>query len=187
MNKLGLVVLAAVLLVPGYARADGGRFRDPDEQPFCESPDPCPDTDYIDFRKVTYGHGRNDRLLRHGIHTRERWKTRDMGGRHGVTIYLEIDVDGDRAAERMVRMRRKDGELWARMFRGKRFREKVGAELRVWRPNRRSIKVRFPLRLLGHDLERYRWSAGWHNRAVACTGSCHTDSAPHRGWYEHRL
>lgn len=187
MKKLVLIALASVLVLPGQSFADGGRFKDPDEQPFCESPDPCPDTDYIDFERVTFGHARRAGVLRHGIVTRERWKTKDMGGRHGVTIYLELDVDGDRAAERMVRMRRKDGELTARMFRGKHLRKRIGGDLRVWRPNRRSIKVRFPLRLLGEDLDRYRWSAGWYNRDVACAGSCHTDYAPHRGWFEHRL
>jgi hypothetical protein len=187
VKKLGSILVAAALLVPTQALADGGRFRDPDEQPFCETPDPCPDTDYIDFRKVTYGHGRSAGILRHGIVTRERWKTKDMGGPHGVTIYLELDVDGDRTAERMLRMRRKDGELRARMFRGKHLRKAIGGSLRVWRPNQRSIKVRFPLRLLGDDLDRYRWSAGWYNRNVGCAGSCHTDYAPHRGRFEHRL
>lgn len=187
MKKLGLVVLASLLVFPGHALADGGGFRDPDEQPFCESPGPCPDSDYIDFRRATYGHGRKAGVVRHGLHTREPWKTKDMGGPHGVTIYLELDVDGDRAAERMVRMRRKDGELWARMFRGKHHRKRIGGGLRVWRPNRRSIKVRFPLRLLGDDLDRYRWRAGWYNRELGCAGSCHSDYAPHRGWFEHRL
>ncbi len=181
------MVLAAAMLAPGTAGADGGRFRDADEQPFCESPDPCPDTDYIDFDRVTFGHGPKARVLQHGIRTRERWKTKDMGGRHGVTIYLELDVDGDRASERLLRMRRKDGELWARMFRGKDYRKEIGPALRVWRPDRRSIKVRFPLRLLGDGVDRYRWRAGWTQRGVACPGSCHTDFAPRRGWFEHRL
>jgi hypothetical protein len=104
-----------------------------------------------------------------------------------VTIHISFDTDGDRRAERAVKMRRKDGELWAHVFRGKHLRKKVGDPLRVWRPNRRSIKVELPVRLLGDDLDRYRWRAGWGNRALACAGSCHTDYAPHRGWFEHRL
>lgn len=186
MRKLALVLLASILLVPGSAWADGGRFRDPDEQPFCESPDPCPDRDYIDFDKATYGHGKG-RSVRHGVHTRERWKTKDMGGRHGVTIYFHFDTDDDRRVERMVRMRRKDGELWAQTFRGKYLRKRVGEPLRVWRPDRRSIKVRIPLRVLGDDLDGYRWLAGWYNRDTFCPGSCHSDWAPHDGWFVHRL
>lgn len=181
------LVVAGALLVPGPAGADRGRFRDRDEKPFCESPDPCPDTDYIDFDRLSFGHGPKARVLQHGIHTRERWKTKDLGGRHGVTIYIAFDNDGDRASERLLRMRRLKGELWARMFRGKGYRKEVGPPLRVWRPDRYSIKVRFPLRLLGDEVDTYRWRAGWSQRRVACTGSCHSDFAPQRGWFEHRL
>lgn len=187
MRRLAIVVVAASLAVPGSAWADGGRFRDPDEQPFCETSDPCPDDDYIDFDKVTYGHGPTERVLRHGVHTRKGWKTKDMGGAHGVTIYFVFDTDGDPEGERTLRMRRKDGELRGRMFRGKHLSKKVGGRLHVWRPDRRSIKVRFPVRLLGEDVDSYRWRAGWYQRGVACPGSCHTDSAPHNGWFEHNL
>lgn len=187
MRRLALVVLASSLLVPGSAWADGGRFRDPDEQPFCESPDPCPDTDYIDFDRVTFGHGRTHRELRHGLHTRERWKTRDMGGRHGVTIYFDFDTNDNRSPDRRLRVRRKHGELLAQMYRGKYFRKKLGGPLRVWRPDRRSIKIRFPVRLLGKGLEDYGWQAGWYNRRLNCPGSCHSDYAPRRGWFEHTL
>lgn len=187
MRKLALVALAALLLAPGLAQADGGRFRDPDEQPFCEGPGSCTDTDYLDFSRATFGHGRTARVLQHGLKTRERWKTKDMGGRHGVTISFDFDTDGDRGVERRLRVRRKNGELRARMFRGRYLRKRVGGDLGVWRPDRRSIKARFPRRLLGDDLDRYRWRAGWHQRGVACPGSCHTDYVPDRGWYEHRL
>ena len=187
MRTAVVTLVAALLALPAPAAADGGRFRDPDEKPFCESPDPCPDTDYIDFDRVSYGHGRTAGLLRHGVHTRERFKTKDMGGRHGVTIYFLFETDGDERGERMLRVRRKDGKLSGRMFRGKYFFKKVGGRVRVWRPDRRSLKVRFPLRLLGDDLERYRWSASWYNRRIACPGSCHSDYAPHNGWFTHRL
>lgn len=187
MRKLVVAALVSSLLVPGSAAADGGRFRDRDEKPFCENPDPCPDTDYIDFDRVSFGHGRTARVLQHGVHTRKRWKTKDMGGRHGVTISIAFDNDGDRSSERLLRMRRRDGELWARMFRGKGYRKQIGGPLQVWRPDRRSIKVRFPLRLLGSELDRYRWRVSWSNRRIGCAGSCHTDFAPQRGWFEHSL
>lgn len=187
MRRLASVMLCAALLVPGAAWADGDRFRDPDEQPFCESPDPCPDSDYIDFDRASHGHGPTDRVLQHGLHTRERWKTKDMGGRHGVTIYFDFDVNDNKSPDRRLRIRRKDGELLAQMYRGKYFRKKIGEPVRAWRPDRRSIKVRFRVRLLGDDVDGYRWRASWYNRALACPGSCHSDSAPHRGWFEHTL
>ena len=182
-----LLAIALVLCLPASAVADGGAFKDPDEQPFCESPDPCPDTDYMDFRRATFGHADRPRMLRHGIETRKRWKTRDLGGRHGVTIYFELNTDDDRRAERSLRVRRKKGELWARIFRGRYHRKRVRGPVRVWRPDRRSLKVRFHARLLGDDIDRYRWAVFWSNRDVYCPGSCHQDFAPHRGWYEHRL
>lgn len=187
MKAKGILAALALLVgAPAPAAADGGAFKDPDEKPFCEAPDPCPDTDYMDFRRVTFGHGDRPRVLRHGIETRKRWKTKELGGRNGVTIYFQLNTDDDARAERVLRVRRKDGELWGRVFRGKYYRKEVG-RAHVWRPDRRSLKVRFHRRLLGEGVARYRWSVHWSNRDTACPGSCHVDFAPHRGWYEHRL
>lgn len=183
MRRLVLFA-AAALLAPVPALADGATFRDGDEQPFCEEPGDCPDNDYMDFRRVTSGHGGG---LRHGLRTMKRWKTKELGGPHGVTIYVDFDVDGDRRVEREVRVRRKHGELQARMFRGRYLRKEVEGRLVAWRPDRRSLKVRFPAGLLGDDVESYRWRVFWAQRDLACTGSCHTDSAPDQGWYEHTL
>lgn len=187
MRKLGAFAVATLLLLPGTAAADGGAFRDPDEQPFCEGGDPCPDDDFMDFRRITFGHGRKAGTVRHGFETRKRWKTKWMGGRHGVTIYVEISTDDDPRVERQLRIRRKHGELWAAMFRGKHHRKRVPGAVRVWRPDRRSVKVRFATRLLGDGVEGYRWYAWWANRDLYCPGSCSSDRAPDRGRYEHRL
>lgn len=180
-----LLAIALVLCLPAPAGANGGGSRDPDEQPFCESGD-CPDTDYMDFRRASFGHA-DGRRLQHGIATRERWKTKELGGRHGVTIYFDFSTDDDARIERLLRVRRWNGELRGRMFRGKYHRKRVPGAIRVWRPDRRSVKVRFPARLLGDGVEQYGWRVHWSNRRVACAGSCHTDFAPNRGWYEHRL
>lgn len=186
VRKLAAVA-AAFLLTPVPAPADGGAFRDGDEQPFCESPGDCPDDDYIDFRRVTFGHGRRPALVRHGIRTMKRWKTKDLGGPHGVTFFFHLDTDGDRGVERALRVRRKNGHLWGGMFRGKHLRRHVRGRVEVWRPDRRSLEVRFPVRMLGDDVERYRWQVSWAQRQIGCPGSCHSDHAPGRGWYEHRL
>lgn len=187
IRKALLLALAVVLSIPAAAVADGGSFEDRDEQPFCEDPDPCPDTDYMDFRRLTFGHGDEAGVLRHGLETRKRWKTRELGGPHGVTFYVDFDTDGDRDVERRLRIRRKDGELWAGMFRGRRLRKSVPGHIRVWRPGPRGAKVRFAAGLLGDGVEEYRWRVHWANRNLACPGSCSTDFAPGKGWYEHRL
>lgn len=186
MRRLAAVA-TALLLAPVPALADGGAFRDGDEQPFCEAPGDCPDDDYMDFRRASFGHGRAERVVRHGVRTRKRWKTKELGGRYGVTVYLQVSNDDDRRVERSLRIRRKHGELWGGMFRGKYFRKKVDGRVRVWRPDRRSIKVAFPVRMLGDDVERYRWYVFWAKRDTYCPGSCHSDTAPDRGWYDHRL
>lgn len=187
MRKLGILAVAALLSFPAPAAADGGAFRDPDEQPFCEGGDPCPDGDFIDFRRLTFGHERPARALRHGIETRKRWKTKWLGGRHGVSIYIDFNTDDDRRMERGLEIRRKDGKLWAGMFRGRYHRKRVPGRVRVWRPDRRSVKVRFGKGLLRDELDGYRWTVWWANRDVVCPGSCSIDHAPNRGRYEHRL
>lgn len=185
MKKLAPLIVA-LLVSAAPALADGGAFRDGDEQPFCETGG-CGDSDYMDFRRLTFGHGRNESVVRHGVRTIERWKTKVLGGRHGVTIHVHLNTDDDWRAERSLRIRRKHGELWAGMFRGKYLRKRVAGRVRVWRPDRRSVKVRFDVRMLGDDLERYRWNVSWAQRDIACPGSCSTDTAPDRGWFEHRL
>ena len=187
MRKQAMLLALIVVLLPSSASADGATFRDPDEQPFCESTGPCPDTDYMDFRRLTQGHGRTPRVLRHGIRTLERWKTKRLGGRHGTTIAIDFNTDDDGGTERGIRIRRKDGELTARMFRGKYLRKPVDGRIAVWRPDRRSVKVRFHARVLGAGVDEYRWRVYWWDRGVGCTGSCSTDFAPGRGWFEHVL
>lgn len=182
-----LLVAAALVLPVVPAAADSGTFRDPEEQPFCESPDPCPDDDYMDFRRLTFGHGDSGRTLRHGFYTEKRWKTRRLGGRHGTTIDITFNTDRDQRGERSIEIRRKDGELQARMFRGRYLLKPIPGDIRVWRPDRRSVKVAFAPRLLGERVRRYRWYVVWYDRGLACPGSCGNDFAPNKGWYEHRL
>ena len=187
MKRAALLLVLALGLAPVPAAADGDAFRDPDEQPFCESPGPCPDGDYMDFRRVAHGHGKAPGTLRHGIETRLRWRTKTLGGRHGTTIAIDFDTDGDRGVERQLRIRRKAGELVARMLRGKFQDKEVPGRVEVWRPDHRSVKVRFRAGLLGADVAEYRWRAHWWDRGLACPGSCHTDYAPNKGWYGHEF
>lgn len=185
MKKLVLLLVVALVVPVAPAAADGGSFRDPEEEPFCEAGD-CPDNDYMDFRKVTHGHGNDGKSLRHGIYTARRWKTKRLGGRHGTSITIRFDTDGDRRPERRLEIRRKDGELWAGMFRGRNLLRPVPGNIRVWRPSRRSVKVAFDPALLDERV-RYRWYVDWSDRDIACAGSCHSDQAPQRGWFTHEL
>ena len=186
-RALLLAIALSLLVGPPSARGDTHTFRDGDEEPFCESPDPCPDTNFMDFRRVMVGHGKVRGTVRHGVRTHRRWRTRVLGGRYGVTIYLEINLEGGRRPEKMIRIRRKDGALWAQMFEGNWWLHRVPGSVGVWRPTRRSLKIAFDRDMLGEDVDRYGWSFSWGNRRTACPGSCHNDWAPDKGEYVHRL
>ena len=188
--KLLAAALGAVVLLPILpVAANEAAFRDGDEQPFCEGDPDCPDDNYMDFRRLSQGHGTEHRNIRHGIRTLKRWPTRDLGGPHGVSFLIGFDIDGDAGREREIRIRRKDGHLWAGMFKGRGFwkRTPVPGHIRVWRPTRFSVKVGFATDLLAEGLDKYRWSVSWGLRKAGCTGSCESDDAPNRGWYTHRL
>ncbi len=187
MKRTALILAVAFLLLPAQVRADGGSFRDPDEEPGCETKDPCDDSDYMDFRRVTFGHADASEQLRHGLETRRRWKTKRLGGRYGTTLAFDFNLDGDRRQERQLRIRRRDGQLRAGMFRGERWHKRVRGDVRVWRPDRRSVKVQFHVRLLRNGIASYRWRAVWWPRYAGCISTCGFDVAPGRGWFRHEL
>lgn len=187
MNRAVAVVVAALLMVPVHAHADQGSLRDPDEKPECEMQDPCDDTDYMDFRRVSFGHGETSHRIRHGLETRKPWKAKRLGGRFGTTLAFEFNLDGDRRPERQLRIRRREGKLRAAVFRGERWRKRVRGWVHVWRPDRRSARVEFDSRLLGEGVDSYRWRATWWQRYAGCIGSCGYDVAPRRGWVTHSL
>jgi hypothetical protein len=166
--------------------ADQQGFRDGDEQPFCESPGPCPDSDYMDFRWLTQGHGDDSRRLRQGVRTAERWRTGDLDGRHGTTFAFDFDTDEHGDVDLQLRVRRKDGRWRAYFYSGKYFGRHVPGKVNVWRPGRRSLKVGFSADVLGDAVGFYRWRVAEYQRGVGCAGSCHSDDAPDSGWYEHR-
>ena len=187
MKRFCFVLAVVSALSVGSATADEAIFRDRDEQPFCEGPGPCPDGDYMDFRRLTQGHGEQPRRVRHGLRTAERWRSRALEGRHGTTIVFEFETDRYGDADMQLRVRRKDGRWRAYLYEGKYFFRHVPGKVRVWRPGRRSLKVGFSADLLRDGIRRYRWTAWHYDRNLACPGSCHTDHAPDRGWYEHQV
>jgi hypothetical protein len=141
----------------------------------------------MDFRRLTFSHGDRPSRLRHGLFTYERWRTNALGGRYGTTLVVEFDTDRDRRVDRELRIRRKDGRLWAGMFQEQPyFDDLVSEQVRVWRPNRRGVKIAFQARLLGKGIRSYTWRVWWFDRGgLECPGSCGTDFAPKRGWFKH--
>ena len=187
MRSLALMIGLATVLSVTPAAADDKVFRDGDEHPFCESPEPCADTDDFDIRRLTQGHGDDADNLRHGIRMARPWSTKSLGGRNGVTIYIDFNLDDEGATDRLLRIRVKRGELWAGIFTGRFGGKRVAGMVRVWRPGRRSVKVGFSRDLLGQGNDDYRWRSSWGMRYTGCAGSCNDDHAPDRGWYLHRL
>ena len=187
MKRLSFLVALLMLISVAPTHADEAVFRDGDEQPFCESPGPCPDGDYMDFRRLTQGHGRQERRIRHGLRTAEPWPSRALDGRHGTTFAFDFDTDGYGDVDAQLRVRRKDGRWRAYLYKGKYFGRHIPGKVKVWRPGRRSLKVGFSADLLGDGIGRYRWRVDEYERNLTCPGSCHSDSAPDRGWYEHTV
>lgn len=167
-------VTVAVLLTAGVVSPAAAGYRRVRDVPDVEG--------RLDVRWAAHGHADDDRL-RHGIGTYGRWRDRAL---RSYRIRVDFNLDGDRAAERQLRVRYGKGRLRAAMFEGELFDSRVPGRVAVRRPNRRSLWVSFAPGMLKEDLERYRWRVLAYARGV-CPGSCPADAAPGRGWIRHRL
>lgn len=136
----------------------------------------------LDLRWAAHGHSGSDRL-RHGIGTYGRWRDRVL---RSYRVRVDFDVDGDRGAERQLRVRYAKGRLRAAMYEGELFDSRVPGRVTVRRPNRRSLWLAFAPGMLRKDLTRYRWRVLAYVHRT-CVESCPADSAPRRGWIRHRL
>ena len=143
--------------------------------------------DLMDFRRLRQSHGDAHRRVRHSIRTEKPWRASVLGGENGVTIKIEFNTDDDRAWERQIRIRRRDGRLRAHMWRANDDR-RLADKVRVWRPNRYSVSVAFSADALKDGVRAYGWRVSWTRRSNQPQPAIvYWDSAPGRGWYRHRL
>lgn len=167
--RLGLVAVAtlAVLVANGPVSADRTRVTDRNDVP---TP--------LDIVWVKHQHDRLEggrHRIRHTISMHEPWSGRRLFPRSCWNIAIDIDNPGRRIEfywEGRVKSRLDDREL------------------KTWRPDRRSVAVRVPPRLLTRGDGAYRW------RAVTLAtegGTCEggeegfVDLAPGERWIRHDL
>ncbi len=115
----------------------------------------------LDIKSVWHAHGPKLRLV-HGIRTYKPWRSRILRFEKNWLALTFDSADGYPRGNRFLWIkysRRRD--LTATMYRpGEHPNEKFIGEARVWRPNRRTVKVSFPRRFLRRrQIDRYWWSA----------------------------
>ena len=133
-------LMTALILMPGVpAKADIGGANDPQE-----------DFLFLDIAEISHRH--DGRALLHRVTTYEDWATDDLDNRS--KILFKFSFDDDSYDEREVRVDVEDGVLSAVMYSGA---NKRIAEVDVSRPDARSVRIRFPSRLLEPGIERYTW------------------------------
>lgn len=140
-------VAALLLLAAPSARGDAFTLSDPDDSP-----------GGLDISYVKHSHrtvqATGQRLLRHRLTTYEAWDTSVLA--RGSRIYFFFNIDADADYERRLTINvSEDGTLYAEMDNPSSGWTRGYA--RVWRPNRRSVAIEFPTRLLKRDLAKYRW------------------------------
>ena len=152
---LSLFVTGGLLLsfVSGAAHADSHRISDANDTP-----------GKLDIRYAAHGHGRGDTVL-HTIITYEGWDPSLLAGDDWVALGTDtysgnkgfrrgdrfVLVTYDQDKERLVANIYKPGDHVTEHF--------IGTG-RAWKPNRRVLKVRVPIRFLGgRDPRKYEWLA----------------------------
>ncbi|MDQ4025055.1 MAG: hypothetical protein M3217_06150 [Actinomycetota bacterium] len=153
-RRIAFVLLAALLLpaaVVPAVQADGRGLVDGDDI-----------REGLDIARVSHGHRASSdgaRLLVHSIRLYRAWPVKRLQDQ-AFTV-LNFDLRGRRGEdpERRVQILSEDGKLVARMFdmtaEPPAHLGRVGLRL----PDRRTLRVVFPTRLLRRGLERYKWNA----------------------------
>ena len=131
----------------------------------------------MDIETAAHTH-RNGRLV-HRVRLHERWRAGALRGYNRWIVFWISTNDDPRdpeGFERHIWIDHKDGRLRAVMLRPSgglhaTLDERM-ARVSVWRPNRHTVFVRFPERLLGRGVANYRWYAqtSWKTGRGPCSG-----------------
>lgn len=144
-----LLALTLIAAVPTPVLANKKTVTDPDDV-----------NGEIDIQAVSHGHGSN-RTLVHRVEMFEEWLSSDLEPEESW-IALLFDIDRDNFNDnRYLRIDYSEEEgLYADMYyQGISGPGEPIGEVRVSRPDERSVKVRFPKRFIKKRLKVYRWRA----------------------------
>jgi hypothetical protein len=145
--RLIIAAGAVVLAVVGTSSADTTRLNDPNDT-----------RGKLDVKHAVQGHRgiSETRMIRHRLTMRGRWNRRALKPRNNFIVFF-FETDDDKGFERRLDIDFKGTRLRAKMETWLSLK-KVGIAT-LWRPNRKSITVAFPLDWLGKDVDAYRWIA----------------------------
>lgn len=142
---------------------------------------------FLDVRSMTHGHG-DDGRLRHKVVTHDSWGSRRLQRDCGS---LELVFMRPGRSHRAVRVFY-DGGLKAEMVDYGGDEPRVIGMVKVRRPNRQTVVVVFKRRMLGADLDTYRWGVVTETYRGGCPSppgdpQIFRDFAPDDTHLRHRL
>lgn len=148
MRRAGFALLTATLLCAAFvpaARADRARLRDGND---ARGP--------LDIARISHGH-RGNRLV-HTIRLRGPWPAKKLRHRGFAHVYFELRGHPGNPPERTVQIVYERGELVARMYNSLGDPPRHVRRVALRRPDRRTVRVLFPAKLLRRGLQRYKWN-----------------------------
>lgn len=144
----------------------------------------------LDVRRVVHSHGGEEGRVRHKLASHETWRSRVLR-KKGWRIAFFFSIDKNvHDAERRIVIRQRNGELHATYFAGSHATERQEADVRVRRPDRRSVSIAFDPDLFRDGIRAYRWWTvvyEWTDGGAAICDSPCTDHAPNSGSLRHEL
>lgn len=149
MRRTWFVLLTAALLCGGLvpaAGADGERRRDGND---ARGP--------LDIARISHGH-RDGRLV-HTIRLRRPWPAQELRHRGFAHVYFELRGHPGNPPERTLQIVYEKGGLVARMYNSLGDPPKHIGRVALRRPDRRTVRVLFPPKLLRRGVQRYKWNA----------------------------
>ncbi len=164
---LAALTLAGLLLVPLLAAADHLPVRDPNDVP---GP--------LDIRTVSVRVGDDLVFL---VRTHAGWRAKDIWDRGFVLVYL--DTFGDARADYYALVRSTGRRLEGQLFRDRTRRPDFSVgRIAAFKPSRRSVSIRVPMRKLRIGGTRLAFS--WYAESLFTSGRCRRvclDRAPDQG------
>jgi len=144
--------LIAVIVAAAAVGADEGRLLDANDT---QGP--------LDVASIHHGHRANDKGRRQLIHTvrlHDAWRVKRVRDRAWIRLFFQLRGHRGNPEERTLLITYEDGKLRAKMYNSLGDPPKFLANVALWRPNRRTVKVAFRRSLLRRrDFGHYRWSA----------------------------